>query len=158
MGGESSKMQWTYTRWVQMCDTVMCEDIAAYYKRGPLYFITSQQSSPPFSTASLRGVAGPQPLSLVPTRGAFIVQFAFSPFYALPCVIGFRAHRLAKVARSQWMAKRIPVSRDSGGVAIDAILSCRRAPVSIFTVHNKCKPVWGKTLLTCCEIAGVGLI
>lgn len=31
-----------------MCDAVMCEDIAGYYKRGPLYFITSQQSSPAF--------------------------------------------------------------------------------------------------------------
>lgn len=79
MEGEKSKMQLTYTGWVQMCDVVMCEDIAGYYKRGPPYFITLQQSSLAFLQHSSEAQPD-QPHSFLPTRGAFIVQFAFSSF------------------------------------------------------------------------------
>ena len=40
MGGEKSKTQFTYTRWVQTCDAVMCEDIAGYCEEVP--FILSR--------------------------------------------------------------------------------------------------------------------
>lgn len=82
-----------------MCEAVMCEDIAGYYKRGPLYFNTSQSSLAFLQHSS---EAQPdQPRSLLLTQGAFIIQFAFFLFYVLPCVIGFRAHRLAKAVCSQ---------------------------------------------------------
>ena len=83
-----------------MCDAVMCEDIAGYYKCGPLYFITSQQSSLAFLLHSSEAQPD-QPRSPLPTQRAFIVQFAFLLFYVPRCVIGFRVHRLAKAVCSQ---------------------------------------------------------
>lgn len=66
-----------------MRDAAMCEDIVGYNKPGPLYFITSQQSSLAFLQHSSEAQPD-QPVSLLPAQGAFIVQFAFFPLLCPP--------------------------------------------------------------------------
>lgn len=69
-----------------MCDAVMCEDIAGYYKPGPslFYHFAAELFSP--SAAELRGTAGPATLLLLTTQGAFILPFAFPPSFTPPLV------------------------------------------------------------------------
>lgn len=137
-----------------MHDAVMCEDIAGYYKPGPLYFITSQQSSLAFLLHSSEAQPD-QPVSLLPAQGAFIVQLAFFPFYVLPCVIDFSCSTSCEGSLFSSRDVRCHVI----AVMLLSVLSCcGEEPGSSFTIHNMCKPVWGRTLMTCCKVTSVGLI
>lgn len=137
-----------------MCDAVMCEDIAGYYEPGPLYFITSQQSSLAFLQHSSQGQPD-QPHSLLPTQGAFIVQFAFFLFYVLP--LRNRFSWLIVVQR-QFVLGRDARCRVIAVMSLSMQSCCGAGPGSSFTIHNMCKPVHGKALVTCCKITGIDLI
>lgn len=149
MEGEESKSRLTCTRWVRMYEAVMCEDIAGYYKWGPLlfYHLTAEFSSLFCSTGT---EAQPdQPCTLLS------FNLHFFPFYVLPCVIGFIACIV--------LQRRSVHSRDARCCVI-AVMSlsmqscCRAGPWSSFTIYNTWKPVWGKSLVTCCKITGIVLI
>lgn len=137
-----------------MRDAVMCEDIAGYYKPGPLYFITSQQSSLAFLQHSSEAQPD-QPVSLLPAQGAFIVQFAFFPFYVLPCVIDFSCSTSCKGSLFSARDVRCHVI---AVMSLSMLSCCGAEPRSRFAIHNMCKPVRGRTLTTCCEVTSIGLI
>lgn len=75
----------------------MCEDMAVYYMCGPLYIITSQQSSLAFLQHRSETQQGQPrfPFRFTHMR-VFYRSICIFLFYVLSCVIGFRAHRLAE--------------------------------------------------------------
>lgn len=135
-----------------MCDAAMCENIVGYYKRGPLYFITSQQSSLFFCSIAVRHSRTSR-TPFCPHEGLLSFNLHF-PLLCPPLRNWFPCSSSCKggLVCSQLRCK---VSCDSCDVAVNAILLRSKGPRSSFTIDNVCKPVQGKTIVTCCKITGM---
>lgn len=113
---------------------------------------------PLFSAAqrSLRHSRTPPPrFSFWPHQGLLSFNLHFSLLcpplrnWFLPCPSSCK-ERLVHSADARWRVIAV--------MSLSMQSRCGEGPRSSFTIHNRCKPVRGETLVTCREITGIGLI
>lgn len=121
----------------------------------PFYFITSRQSSPAFSAAQAPRHSRTSHAPFCPHKGLLSFNLHFFPFYVLPCVIGFFA---CIVLQRRSVHSRDARCRVIAVMSLSMQSCCRAGPWSSFTIYTTWKPVWGKSLVTCCKITGIVLI
>lgn len=116
------------------------------------YHLTAEFSS--LSAAQHRGTAGPAMHPFAHIRG----------FYRSICIFPLLCPPLRNWFFVCIVLQRRSVHSRDARCRVIAVMSlsmqscCRAGPWSSFTIYNMCKPVWGKSLVTCCKITGIVLI
>lgn len=136
-----------------MCDTDVWRYCSLLWARSPLFYHLAAELSSLFRSTALRHCRTYHAL-FWPHQGLLSFYLHF-PLLCPPLRNWFSV--------SIVLQRRLVHSADARRRVI-AVMSlsmqscCGEGPGSSFTIHNRCKPVRGETLVTCCEITGIGLI